>query len=230
MAAGRVEIDIDSACRHGQPVTLRYGSYDIVRKLNAAGPTTLTLDLFLGKAETGKLTFADGTSADVAAAGDLNGISKIALIWKAPVDLDLHAQEGGRTGKDGHIWANAASTAESAKAATASLGRGSGFLSMTDDGQHDGTKIEVYTFIHHPEQTNGAVSMTLDYVSRGTLPTGDYCGTGSKASVPYEAILLSAKGTITRERGVIAAASCGVPLTPESRYLRDAVPDLDIGR
>ena len=41
---------------------------------------------------------------------------------------------------------------------------------------------------------------------------------------------MPAKGTIVREKGVIAAVPCGTALTPEQRYLRDAIPDLEIGR
>lgn len=232
LIGGRMQITVDSACRKGQPVAIKYGTYDFVRKLDGNGRGTIIVDLFLGKGEGVKLNYADGRDDAVApVTSDLNEVSKVALIWQSPVDLDLHAFENGAvTGKAGHIWSGSASTAEAAKAQMNETGRGAGFLSTAGDGQTEGTKIEVYTFFVSPEQRNGVVAISLDYATRGSTPSGDYCGTGAKATVPYEGVSLSAKGNITRERGVIAAAACGSPLQPSARFLRDAIPDLEIGQ
>ena len=232
LAGGRMRIDIDSPCRKGQTISLRYGNYELVRKLDNAGRAAIDLDLFQGNTVPVGLNYPDGHSESLQpAARDLAEVWKVALIWQAPVDLDLHAMENGAlTSKAGHVWSGAAGTAEAAKAQTADSGRGAGFISMSDNGSHEGSKIEVYTFFHTPDQPSGVVSMLLDYVTRGANPTGDFCGTGAKASIPYEAVVMSPKGTTTRERGVISPAACGVALSASARLIRDAVPDLQFGQ
>ena len=232
LAGGRMRIAIDSACRKGQNVSLRYGNYEFIRKLDNAGRATVDLDLFQGNADPVILNYPDGHSESFQpAARDLAEVWKVALIWQAPVDLDLHAMENGTlAGKAGHVWSGAASTAEAAKAQSTESGRGAGFMSMSTDGSYEGSKIEVYTFFHTPDQPSGVVSMLLDYVSRGNNPSGDFCGTGAKASIPYEAVILSPKGTTSRERGVISPAVCGVPLSASARLIRDAIPDLQFGQ
>ena len=232
LAGGRLRIAIESACRKGQSLSLRYGNYEFIRKLDNAGRATVDLDLFQGNADPVSLNYPDGHSESLQpAARDLAEIWKVALIWQAPVDLDLHAMENGTlAGKAGHVWSGAASTAEAAKAQSTESGRGAGFMSMSNDGSYEGSKIEVYTFFHTPDQPSGVVSMLLDYVSRGNNPSGDFCGTGAKASIPYEAVILSPKGTTSRERGVISPAVCGVPLSASARLIRDAIPDLQFGQ
>ena len=232
LAGGRMRIAIDSPCRKGQSVSLRYGGYELIRKLDNAGHAAIDLDLFQGKTESIGLAYPDGhTESLQPAARDLAEVWKVALIWQAPVDLDLHAMENGAlNGKPGHIWSGAAGTAEAAKAQSTDSGRGAGFISMSDDGSHEGTKIEVYTFFHTTDQPNGVVSMLLDYVTRGNNPSGDYCGTGAKASIPYEAVMLSPKGITSRERGTITPAACGAAIAPSARLIRDAIPDLQFGQ
>ncbi|MEQ1696236.1 MAG: hypothetical protein ABL901_10405 [Hyphomicrobiaceae bacterium] len=232
LSGGRMLIAIDSPCRKGQSVSLRYGAYELIRKLDNAGRAAIDLDLFQGNTGAIGLSYPDGHSENLQpAARDLAEVWKVALIWQAPVDLDLHAQENGAlSGKPGHIWQGGASTVEAAKSQIAASGRGAGFMSTSDDGSHEGAKIEVYTFYQSPDQPNGVVSMLLDYVTRGNTPTGDFCGTAAKATVPYEAVILSPKGTTSRERGVISPAACGVPLSSSARLIRDAVPDLQFGQ
>ena len=228
LAGGKLLISIDSACRPAQPVTIQYGGYDIVRRIGPSGQANLVLDLFLGKGGTAKVTFADGSSQVVdASAGDLNGLSKVALIWQSAVDLDLHAIEGGGGfGKQGHRWTGAASTMDAAKAESTDSGHGAGFLSTVDDGAHEGTKVEVYTFVHSADQETGAVSMLVDYASRGAKPAGELCGTGALAEIPFEVVIFDRKGRTARESGVIPAAKCGETLAGAARYLKEAVPDL----
>ena len=228
LAGGRLQIAIDSPCRRAQNVTLRYGSYDFVRRLGPGGQATLVLDLFMGHKGPATLSFADGSNHNLdTGPGDLTATSKVALIWQSPVDLDLHAIEGGGAfGKPGHRWPGAASTVEAAQAEATGNGRGAGFVSSIDDGGHEGTKIEVYTFVHSAEQESGAVSMLIDYVSRGAKPTGEMCGSGALAEIPFTVVVLDHKGQTTTENGIVPAAKCGETLTGNARYLRGALPDL----
>jgi hypothetical protein len=228
MPAGRVQINVESACRRGQPITLQYGGYGLLRKLDDSGKALIVLDLFAGKLEPATITLADGRTEAVAMpTGDGDVLSKVALIWQAPIDLDLHAIEGGGSfGKQGHVWANTTLSFDKAKAVMTETGRGVGFLSTSDTGQHDGTKIEVYTLLHSPEQSTGAVNMLIDYVTRGAQPAAEMCGTGRLAEIPFDVVILDPKGRIQRESGVVPAAVCGETLSVNARYLRGAISDL----
>ncbi len=155
------------------------------------------------------------------------GLSKVAVIWQAPVNLDLHVYEyAARHGESGHVWPGAPSSADAAEAETRASKRGRGFLSTSDDGRGDGDKVEVYTFWHHAEQRSGLVATALDYETRGASPNADTCGSGVHASVVYETFILDPRGQLSRERGAIAPATCGSQLTGAGRYMEDAVPDL----
>ena len=228
LPGGRLQIAIDSPCRRAQNVTLQYGGYDIVRRIGPGGQANVALDLFMGTAATVTAAFADGSSLVLdAGAGGMSDVSKVALIWQSPVDLDLHALEGGGAfGKQGHRWSGAVSTMDAAKADSTENGRGAGFMSSIDDGAHEGTKIEVYTFVHSPEQDTGAVSMLIDYASRGAKPQGEMCGQGALAEIPFTVVILDRKGRTATENGIVPAAKCGEALAGNARYLRGAVPDL----
>ena len=228
LPGGLAQIIIESPCRRSQTVAVHYGAFDLARKFGASGQASFALDLFLGPKASLQLGFADGSTQPVQLPDqDLSTVSKIALIWQAPVDLDLHAIEsGGAFGKAGHRWQGAASSLDATNAEVAATGHGAGYISTTDDGTHDGSRIEVYTFVHSPEQDSGAVTMLIDYASRGATPSGDKCGTGALAEIPFDVVVLDHKGKIRTESSLIPAQPCGVPLTQPVRYLRGAVPDL----
>ena len=214
---------IGTPCRADQVIRFGYGDATLVRKLDGAGRLELTLDLFAGTASPIAIVFEDGSSRELPArATDLDKLEKIALIWRAPVDLDLHAFEYGATfGQPGHVWAQAPLSAQAAREQTASNRRGRGFLSRSDDGQNggdgSGDKIEVYTFFRFPEQPAGAVSIAVDYASRGELPAGAACGTGPLAEVRFETVVTS-RGRVSREAGVLAPVPCGTPLAADARF------------
>lgn len=231
LPAGRLHIAIASPCHKNEPVQVAYGGFDTLQKLNASGQAAFDVDLIFANTQPVVLTYAGGQSETInPAAADLSDISKVALIWSAPVDLALHALENGAAaGSPGDVWRGTAASAETAKAKAADSGRGAGFISQAGDGSREGTKIEVYTFYHSADQPNGVVSMLLDYTSRGNVASGDFCGGGSKASVTYDVIMTSRKGAVSRERGVISPAACGTKFTPADRLMRDAVPDLQFG-
>ena len=232
LSGGRIGLMVDSACRRGQAISVAYGEYTFTYTLDAAGKSNVVLDLFLGANEGFRVVTADGKEQPVTpVAGDVRGYSKVALIWQKPVDLDLHAIEGNaQIGSPGTVWARAARTGDEAKALVASTGRGAGFLSTSNDGKRDGTKVEVYTFLHSPDQAIGAVPFAIDYASRGAQPTGDACGQGALAEVAYEVVMVTRGGDPQRDNGIIPAVKCGEALDGKARYIRNAVPDLRFRR
>ena len=229
ISGGRIVIEIAAPCRANAPVVLRYGPFEFIRQLDSGGRISVQLDLFQGKTASVSLQVGDGPRQPVSLdAVDLGGLSKVAVVWRAPVNLDLHVYEyAALPGTPGHVWAGSPSSAETAESETRSSRRGHGFLSSADDGRGAGDHVEVYTFWHHADQQAGLVATALDYETRGAEPAGETCGNGAHASLVYDTFQLGARGQVLRERGTIVAATCGAQLSGAGRFMEDAVPDID---
>jgi hypothetical protein len=233
LPGGRAELAIESECRAGQVLTLSYGSFSLPAEFDAGGRYEATFDLFLGKDAPLEAVFADKTRARIAVQGlDFDRISKIAIVWRAPVNLDLHALEyTARHGGAGHVWAKSPSSADAALEQSRKTARGRGFLSAAADGTAEGDKVEVYTFWHADGQESGAVSLMVDYETRGEVPLAEACGSGSLASIEFRVLRLArgAAAAVTEQRA-LAAAPCGKPLPAEARFNPDSMPHLMIRR
>lgn len=229
--AGRARISIVAPCAASAPMRLVYGPYTFERPLDDKGEAVFLVDLFQGASEPISIGVAGGDAIPVTLpATDLDRVSKVAVAWTAAVNLDLHAYAYAADDQDsGHVWAGAPLSAEAALAA-AEMGAGRGFLSSADDGRAAGTKVEVYTFVHGADDAPGTITMALDYATRGTTPSGDTCGDGKLASVPFDVVVVERGRITTRDSGLIAAAPCGSALAASARYARAAVPELRIRR
>lgn len=230
MLAGRMRVGIDGKCAARQSVHFRYGGADQVVQLDGKGSSVFILDAFAGDAEPLLLEFNDGRRDSVpVTVKDLDRVSKMAVIWSSPVDLDLHAFEyAALPGGKGHIWSGAAGSLDDALRAIGADKRGHGFLSASADARANGDRVEVYSFMHADEQASGSVGLALDYATRGETPDGDTCGTGRLAEIPYALVVRPRGGPARRESGIIAAAACGGTLGPEVRYRQAALPVLKI--
>lgn len=232
LPAGRMEIKIDgTSCRGNEPVTIDYAGASLVRELDAAGSLVLTLDCFAGTSSKVLISFADGArgALDVAAL-DLGRLSKVAVIWNAPINLDLHAYEyAAEHGEPGHIWASSPSSPDDAWEKTLATGRGHGFITA-DDRTGEGEKFEVYTLWHQEDQTSGAIELALDFESRGDTPSGEMCGRGQLSEVAFEIVMLSRHGDVTRQEAVMLPMECGATLAHSARYNKSIIPVLRIRR
>ena len=228
MSGGRMKLTLKSECRSGQDVKLTYGGATFRQRFDANSYLATVVDCFAGTKDPIELEFAGGLRKSVpTVALDLDRVTKVAVVWQAPVDLDLHAFEyAALPGGKGHVWSGA-------PAAVTVLDqvpdhRGHGFLSSVDGGQSLGDKLEVYTFFHNDEQSSGAVTLALDYATRGETATEQSCGKGNLAEIPYWVGMLKRGGQYTRENGLIAAAPCGVRISPEVRFGQSVLPVLRI--
>ena len=230
LAAGRMRVAVTAACRAGEDVHLVYGGADQVARLDDSGRLAWTLDAFAGDKDPLELRFAGGVKASVPVkASDLDRVSKVAVIWQRPVNLDLHAFEyAALAGSRGHVWAGAAGTSDAAASAIASERKGRGFLSTASDGAGAADRVEVYTFLHAEAQAAGAVGLALDHATRGDDPGESTCGKGELAEVPYTVVVLARGAGPRRESGLIAAAPCGVKLGQDVRLRQSAMPVLRI--
>lgn len=230
LPGGRIRIEVAEPCRKGEPVTIRYAPYLFIRPLDDSGRLNFVLDLFQGVDVPLSLQFKNGDSRPLAiGATDIDRVSKVAVIWGKPVNLDLHVHEyAAAPGAAGHIWSRAPSSAEAARDESARTQRGRGFLSFASNGTEPGHQVEVYTLWHHPEQAGGVVSTSLDYETRGATGAGETCGEGALAQIPFETVALTPRQPVVRERGLIGAARCGDSLIEKARYLDEAISDLSL--
>lgn len=230
MSGGRMAIAIRSACRAGQPVTIAYGGADIVKTLDKEGRLDWVLDCFAGSETPTEVRFTDGGRRSVAiTTKDLERVSKVAVLWKAPVDLDLNAFEyAAQPGERGHVSAANPSSAESVEKEVQGGHRGRGFLSVTDRPQGAGDRIEVYTFVHAVGQSSGLVPLALDYASRGGVANEPMCGKGALAEIPFRVVTRLRNGEISRQTGLIASAACGARIDAAARFNTSILPPLSL--
>ncbi len=229
---GRMRLSITAPCRPGEAVQISYGGAEIIRRLDPRGSLEYVLDCFAGDAAPAELRFSDGTRQSVAIrARDLDAVSKVAVVWRAPVNLDLHVFEyAARDDDPGHLWAKAPSSMEAARAQVAADKRGHGYLSSSDSEGSLGDKVEVYTFLHSDEQTSGAIAMALDYETRGEVPAGATCGQGALAEIDFQVSMRPRGGQLARQAGVLTRVDCGLRIAREARFNQAALPGLRIRR
>lgn len=227
---GRMNVRVQAQCLANQTIRINYGGAELIRTLDGSGNLDMTLDCFAGTGIPVEVRFPDGARKSLTAtAHELDRITKVAVIWRAPVNLDLHVFEyAARIGQPGHLWAKAASTLAKAREAARKDKRGRGFLSSVDSEESPGDKVEVYTFLHDDEQTSGAIGLTLDYETRGDVPKGETCGSGAYAEIDFHVVVLPRGGPSARHGGVLTSARCETKLTADARFSQSALPSLRI--
>ena len=218
LPGGRMQVRVNSPCRSGQEIGVSYDTIVLKRTLPASGTGVFVIDLFASDRKSVDMTFADGTRRVLpAVARDLDRVSKVAIRWRAPVNLDLHVFEHAATaGGPGHVWSQAPSSAEAAVDAARSNGLGHGFLNAFDDGNDD--KLEIYTYVHGTQDQGTPVAMALDHETRGSQPTAATCGQGAHAKVEFGITMLSRKGELARASGTFKPARCDQPLAATERF------------
>ena len=229
LPAGMMQLAIVSPCRKQESVRTLYAGIELIHTFNQGGELKADIDCIAGDGFPLDVLFEDGSRSTVkVAALDLDHVTKVAVLWNAPVNLDLHAFEyAARPDSAGHIWAGAPSSAPDAEARVTDTGRGHGFMSSVSDGTEAGTKLEVYTFWRQADQKNGVISMALDYESRARRPQDlDTCGNGLYSEVRYETVLFDRNISIKRQFGNLGAIDCNVQLSGLARYNNKTIPEI----
>lgn len=223
---------IDAPCRRFQKLRLDYAGVEFIRTINQDGRLEITLDCIGGNGASAEFIFADESRESRKISGlDLDRVTKIAVIWSAPVNLDLHAFEYSAPFQSpDHIWAGAPSSDAEARAKIANERRGHGFMSTVSTGAEQGVKLEVYTFWHSPGQKSGVINLALDYESRADPGKRDAetCGTGLYADLEYQAILIDRNAAPKRFYRKFASLDCSVTLSGLDRYNPQSVPEIVI--
>jgi len=102
-----IAVFISSRCRAGQVVTLSHADFSFSERTDDRGVFSATIPAFTSLA-TVDVTFEDGATASAQVSlRDASDLERLAIVWSAPVNLDLHAFEGGATeNSNGHVWVN----------------------------------------------------------------------------------------------------------------------------
>lgn len=228
--AGRLTLNVAAPCHGNEAFTIKYGHYAFEGELNGSGHGQYVLDLFLGTKEQIVVSLQGGAKKSIPAPQiDMSGLSKVALVWRPNVNLDLHALEYlAQPGSPGHVWAGIPSSLADAREAVARTNKGHGFISTSSQGSSNGDKVEIYTFVHDPKQHSGIVSLFVDYQTRAKDKRPDTCGEGPNARMHFEIVRLLKGKTIKREKILIAPLNCDADLGGKSRYLRYGIRDLRV--
>ena len=97
---------------------------------------------------------------------------------------------------------------------------------MDDTGAGEGTHAEVYTFLHNSSQRNGAVTLLIDYETRGDIAQGDYCGNGKLSTVEAQVVRLRPGGNVEKETVRLGSVPCGQRIPESQRFNSDTLSDL----
>ncbi len=136
-----IALFISSLCRANQVVTLSHAGFSFSERTDDRGVLSAVIPAFTSLA-TVDVIFEDGVTASAQITlRDASELERLAIVWSAPVNLDLHAFEGNATeNSEGHIWVNNQRTYRD------TLIGGGGFLeTFGDPSIEGGSMAEVYS-------------------------------------------------------------------------------------
>ena len=179
------------------------------------------------------LRFAGGETIDFNIAfSDTERMTRVALAWELPVDLDLHAFEfGALPGSGGHVRPDRPRSHSDVRR------RGGGYLLEYQPVGGVGQSVSVYTYWRRHGGRAGVVKLGVEFASRDGGQRPDTCGGGALAE-PDFTVLRSVAGKLERpRRRRLAALDCaaitgGIASSAGTadHYIGDAVDDMIVLR
>ncbi len=152
-----IAVFISSRCRAGQVATLSHADFSFSVRADDRGVLSAIVPAFTSLA-TIEVIFEDGATASAQISlRDASELERLAIVWSAPVNLDLHAFEGDATeDSEGHIWVNNQRTYRD------TLIGGGGFLeTFGDPSIEGGSMAEVYSLPTSRIRRQTSVSLDL---------------------------------------------------------------------
>jgi hypothetical protein len=211
---GQRQVSIQSPCRKGELVIGRYGDIVIMERLDDSGKVVFQIDCFLGDREIA-LTFADEQrAANHACARPDSALTKVAIVWRDRVDLDLHAFEyAALPGSAYDRSARNPGSYQEAQLEYLRSGRSHGFMSMVSDGRQLGHNIEVYTLLHNPAEPRGLIAMAVAPGANYDAANAERCNNSRRAPlrVDLDVYVLDAGIKLRSYDRAFAPPPCGAP-------------------
>ena len=221
--AARSIISVDAPCHADTVAELEYSSLRIAVPLDSKGRGSQMVLGFEPNAPA-LLSFVNGETIDFDLPfKGIGRISRVAVVWDLPVNLELNAIEfGGTSGSAAHVNPNNPRRFEDVRRT------GGGFLNTYRSYAGIGQNAQIYSFWHRRGGQQGVVELMIDYASRNRDLLDGTCGDG-KYAAPNFLILRSEDARL--ERPIIrklAAIECSrvAEEKGDKRLISGAVADL----
>ena len=223
--AAETIVGVTAPCHAATVAELSYSGLRLAVPLDGNGQGVVRVQGFEPNTPA-LLTFNDGTALDFELPfKGVDRVSRVALAWDAPVELELNALEyGAAPGTPGHVRPGLARSFEEVRRS------GGGYLTVWHPVGGLGQSLQVYSWYHRSGESAGVVKLLLDFVSRDRDRLAATCGDGP-AAAPQFIVLRSEGGR--PERPVIrqlAPLECGRVAAQgrDNRLISGAVDDLVI--
>ncbi|HSF92474.1 MAG TPA: hypothetical protein VLA51_09745, partial [Paracoccaceae bacterium] len=144
--------------RSGQIVTIEHAGLQFSERTSAGGTLSISFPA-MSEISFITATFEDGAQGEASlSVRDAGKVERMAIVWSAPVELDLHAYEGGGARSDGnHVWEGAP------RSYRETLTRGGGYLVTYGDPEIiGGSRTEVYSLPTTRVRATVTVNMDLN--------------------------------------------------------------------
>jgi hypothetical protein len=152
-----IAVFVSSICRAGQVATLTHSDLSFSLRADERGVISTTIPAFASLA-TVEVIFDDGatTSAQISLR-DASDLERLAIVWTAPVNLDLHAfEDDADENSKGHIWINNQRTYRDTL-----IGGGGFHETFGDSSIEGGSMAEVYSLPTSRIRRDISVSLDL---------------------------------------------------------------------
>ncbi|MEO1492123.1 MAG: hypothetical protein AAFV19_08225 [Pseudomonadota bacterium] len=221
--AAQTTVAVAAPCLGGTVAEIAYDNLRLAVALDVKGEGSITVPGFDAYAP-GTISFANGESLEVELPfRDLQRVSRVAIVWNAPVALELNALEfGAAYGDEAHVSpANPRGFREIRKT-------GGGFLTQHTAIDGAGQNVQVYTHLHRQGGNTGAVKLMIDFASRSRDGIAAACGTGEHAAPTFDVLRTYRGGPQRQTRRQLAAMDCSsaVSSDPSTALIGGAVEDL----
>lgn len=213
-ARGVVDFRITSPCRPGAAFSVNAGPLSLQTAFDKEGKARLQIPLLQESTDV-TWTAGDGTTKTepVRFAGARDAF-RIALVWRQPVDLQLHVVEPGGSvnGEKGHVWR---------KQPNEDFKSGVGSLQIDADSAAGASRVELYDVPPARNPHNGLFKVYVDFAARGDVAAAPYCGTGEMAAPSFEIWVLRYGRRDNARRFGFRPEECGSPPKTRPSYFAD---------
>lgn len=192
MRAGRTRLSVVAPCQAGSVAELTYSGIRFALPLDERGTGDIMTMGFEANAQA-VLSFVDGTQVDFDIPfKSVDRVSRVALVWDLPVNLELNALEfGALPGSDQHV------RPENRRSFQEVRRRGGGFLYSFRSVGGMGQNVDIYSHWKRAGGPNGIVRMMIDFASRNREQLPGTCGEGAFAA-PQFLVIRSNGGQLER--------------------------------
>jgi hypothetical protein len=203
-ARGVVDFDISSPCRGGAVLPVTAGKLSLQTTFDKNGKARLRIPLFQESTDIAWTGVDGATKTETVRFNGFRDAFRIALVWRQPVDLQLHVVEpgGNVSGETGHVWR---------KRPNDDLKSGVGSLQVDAEGSPAAERIEVYDVAPARNPRGGLFKVHVDFAARGDIAAPPYCGTSETAAPGFEIWVLRYGRLEPPRRFGFRAEECGSP-------------------